>query len=322
MTTAPPLASETRTSLSLMMFLQYAIWGAWLPLLWPFLTGHRGLSATEVGNIFAVGAVGAIMAPLVAGQIADRFFATEKFLALSHLLGAVLVWQLARLESYSALLWFSLGYSLIYSPTLSLTNSLAFHHLPDRDRDFGKVRVWGTVGWIVVGVGIGQWLLARYTPTDEVAFQEVVAAQVLDGEQREVNTTHWVVTTSDEKEHAGLLLEELGGGGYALEIPDADKVPQREEFVGADVVSAEPRYRAVLAKRLEAEDGDGPGVIDEASAGAILSAMNLAATGGDAASVESELGVESFSAAALLVPVTASQQAGMAGRRLPARTEV
>jgi MFS family permease len=143
---APPLAPGLRAQLSLMMFLQYAIWGAWLPLLWPFLNGHRGFQPDQIGDMFAVGALGAIVAPFIAGQIADRHFATERFLGLSHLLGGLLVWQLASLESYDDFLAFSLVYSLIYSPTLSLTNSLAFHHLPDRDRDFGRVRVWGTVG--------------------------------------------------------------------------------------------------------------------------------------------------------------------------------
>jgi MFS family permease len=75
--------------LSAMMFLQYAIWGAWLPILWPFLADHRGLAPEQIGNLFAVGAIGAILAPFVAGQIADRFFATERFLGASHLLGAV-----------------------------------------------------------------------------------------------------------------------------------------------------------------------------------------------------------------------------------------
>ena len=64
--------------LSVMMFLQYAIWGAWLPLLWLFLKDHRGFEAAQIGNMFAIGAVGALVAPFVAGQIADRYFSTEK----------------------------------------------------------------------------------------------------------------------------------------------------------------------------------------------------------------------------------------------------
>ncbi len=167
-----------KTRLSLMMFLQYAIWGAWLPLLWPFLANVREMSGEQIGQIFAVGAIGAIVAPFIAGQIADRYFNTEKFLGLSHILGGVLVWQLATIETFNGLMVFSLLYSLIYSPTLSLTNSLAFHHLPDRDADFGKVRVWGAVGWIVVGIAIGQWLLMKHTPTtgseSEIAMAQYV----------------------------------------------------------------------------------------------------------------------------------------------------
>ena len=311
MQTAPPLAAGTRTSLSLMMFLQYAIWGAWLPLLWPFLIGHRGLSAGEVGDIFAMGAVGAILAPMVAGQIADRFFATERFLGLSHLVGAVLVWQLARLEDYTSLLLFSLGYSIIYSPTLSLTNSLAFHHLPDRDRDFGKVRVWGTVGWIAVGICIGQWLLTNYTPSEEEAFASVVEAEVLDAEQRAINLEHWVVTTTGEKVHEGKLLEELPGGGYALELENDEGELERTEFAADEVAHADPRYRAVLAKRGEADDGERESV-DEAAAAALLSALQ-AAEGAEGEGARAALqSAQPFSEAALAVPVAASQQAGMA----------
>jgi nucleoside transporter len=160
----PPLSPALNARLSAMMFLQYAIWGAWLPLFWSFLTEHRGISGTDAGMLFSVGAIGALLAPFIAGQIADRWFNTERFLAFSHIAGGVLVWQLAHVTTYSGFIVFGLLYSLIYAPTLPLTNSLAFHHLPDRDRDFGKVRVWGTVGWIAVGIGIGQWLLHRHTP--------------------------------------------------------------------------------------------------------------------------------------------------------------
>ena len=167
-----------RLRLSVMMFLQYAIWGAWLPLFFAFLSEHRGFEAGDVGNLFTIGAIGALVAPFVAGPIADRWMSTEKLLAVLHLVGAALVWQLARLETYGGLLLFSLLYSLVYAPTLSLTNSLAFHHLSDRDRDFPRVRVWGTIGWIVVGIGIAQWLLRVWTPAGETDAELVRASQV------------------------------------------------------------------------------------------------------------------------------------------------
>ena len=154
LSSAPPMGAKLGSQLSIMMFLQYAIWGAWLPLLWPFLSEHRKFSPDDIGWMFAVGAVGAIVAPFVAGQIADRYFSTERFLGLSHIVGGLLIWQLSAIETFQGFLWFSLAYSLVYSPTMPLTNSLAFHHMPDRDRDFGRVRVWGTIGWIAVGIGI------------------------------------------------------------------------------------------------------------------------------------------------------------------------
>lgn len=152
--------------LSLMMFLQYAIWGAWLPLFWGFMQLVRGFEDGEIGIMFGLGAAGALFAPLIGGQIADRYLNTERYLGISHCLGGALVWQLATLESYGALLAFCFFYSMIYAPTLSLTNSLALHHLKDADRDFGKVRVWGTIGWVAVGIGIGHWLLNRHTPVE------------------------------------------------------------------------------------------------------------------------------------------------------------
>lgn len=162
--------------LSAMMFLQYAIWGAWLPILFPYLKDYRGFSNEQIGTMFMVGAVGAILAPFFAGQIADRFFATEKYVALSHLVGAVLMWKLADIETYDDFLWFSLAYSLVYCPTMPLTNAIAFHHLPDRDRDFGRVRLWGTIGWIVVGIAIGQWLLHHHTPAGDPSQAAIDAA--------------------------------------------------------------------------------------------------------------------------------------------------
>jgi len=173
---APPLSTSLRVRLSAMMFLQYAIWGSWLPFLYSFLE-HRRLSGAEIGDMFAVGAVGAIVGPFIAGQVADRYFSTEKFLGISHLLGAILVWQLASIGGYGGFLAFSLLYGLVYMPTLALTNSLSFHHLPDRDRDFGRVRLWGTIGWIVVGLAMGQWLALRHSPA-ELSGDALHAAQV------------------------------------------------------------------------------------------------------------------------------------------------
>ncbi len=166
--------------LSLMMFLQYAIWWAWLPLFYGWLTEYKGFSGQQAGTLFGVAAIGALIAPFLAGQIADRWFATEKFLGLSHILGAILIWFLPNLASFQSILIFGLLYSIVYSPTLSLTNAIAFHHIPNRDRDFSRVRVWGTVGWIVVGIGMGQWLLRHYLPAAGETVREAHVSGMAD----------------------------------------------------------------------------------------------------------------------------------------------
>ncbi|MHC4832479.1 MAG: MFS transporter [Planctomycetota bacterium] len=165
-----------RTRLSIMMFLQYAIWGAWLPILYPFLMGHRGFDLPQTGNCLAAGAVGAIFGPFIAGQLADRLFATEKLLFASHLLGAVIVWMLGTVETYESFLWLSFLYGFVYAPTIALTNSLAFAHIEDRDRDFGPIRLWGTIGWIAAGIAVGQVLLRLHSPAGADA-AELMAAQ-------------------------------------------------------------------------------------------------------------------------------------------------
>lgn len=171
-----PRPALLRSRLSIMMFLQYAIWGAWLPILYPFLMGHRGFDLPQTGNCLAAGAVGAIFGPFIAGQLADRFFATEKLLFASHLVGAVIVWMLGTVETYSSFLWLSFLYGFVYAPTIALTNSLAFAQIENRDRDFGPIRLWGTIGWIAAGIAVGQVLLRLHSPEGADA-DALVAAQ-------------------------------------------------------------------------------------------------------------------------------------------------
>ncbi|MAG58236.1 MAG: hypothetical protein CMJ83_18270 [Planctomycetes bacterium] len=240
--------------LSTMMFLQYGIWGAWLPLLWPFLNGHRGFDGSQIGDMFAVGAVGAIVAPFIAGQVADRWFPTQVFLGISHLIGAVIVWLLADLETYGVFLVFSLLYSLVYSPTLSLTNSLAFHHIEDRDRDFGKVRVWGTIGWIVVGILIGQWLKAQYTIDDTEAASRVFDARVAEASKRDELLTRKQVVLKDGRTPAGRIVrDDSSGVVLEIEIGDGDaKKTETRTIARDDVEEVRPLWAALAA------EGKGP----------------------------------------------------------------
>jgi len=169
-------APYVRTRLSIMMFLQYATWGAWLPILWSYLNGHLKFSDAQIGYCFSAGAVGAILGPFIAGQLADRSFATQKLLGFSHIVGAVLVYLMGVTGRFDLFVGLAVFYGLVYAPTMALTNSLAFTHLPNRDTDFGPVRLWGTIGWIAVGIAVGQILFRFHTPAG-VGADEVLAAQ-------------------------------------------------------------------------------------------------------------------------------------------------
>jgi nucleoside transporter len=141
--------------LSLMMFLQYAVWGVWLPVLGGYLgspveKGGLGFTGGQIGMILGTaGACGAILAPFIAGQVADRLMNAEKALGLLLVAGAAANWLLAGAKTYESFLAFSIVYSVLYMPTLSLSNSIAMANLGDATRDFPRVRVWGTIGWIV-----------------------------------------------------------------------------------------------------------------------------------------------------------------------------
>ncbi|NBX32616.1 MAG: MFS transporter, partial [Planctomycetes bacterium] len=111
-----------RTRLSLMMFLQYAIWGAWLPILYSFLSGHLKFTGEQIGYCFSAGALGAIFGPFLAGQLADRTFATQKILGVSHLVGALLVFLMGMTGEFNYFLALSALYGLVYAPTMALTN--------------------------------------------------------------------------------------------------------------------------------------------------------------------------------------------------------
>ena len=137
-----------------MMFLQYALWGAWLPVTARYLSattseGGLGFSGSEIGMILGLaGSIGAIAAPFIAGQIADRYFSTERILGLLVTAGGAVKWITAHQTEYGAWLVLSIIYSVLYMPTLALSNSITFSHIDDQENDFPKIRVWGTIGWI------------------------------------------------------------------------------------------------------------------------------------------------------------------------------
>jgi nucleoside transporter len=146
-----------RWRLSVMMFLQYAILGSWSPIFAIHLD-ELGIDDHGIAWILSTIAIASIAAPFIAGQIADRYFATQRYMALAHIIGAGLLFYAVRLDALWPLFGVMLIYCFLFVPTGALTNSLAFAHLPDPKKTFAPIRLWGTIGWVVVGWVFGMWL--------------------------------------------------------------------------------------------------------------------------------------------------------------------
>ena len=140
--------------LSVMMFLQFFIWGCWFVTLGTFLAANFQASGAQTGLAFSTQSWGAIIAPFIIGLIADRYFNAERILAVLHLLGALLMYQMFRAQDFAQFYPYVLAYMIAYMPTLALVNSISFRQLTDPSRQFSFVRVWGTFGWIVAGLVI------------------------------------------------------------------------------------------------------------------------------------------------------------------------
>jgi nucleoside transporter len=137
-----------------MMFLQFFIWGGWFVTLGTFLSQNLGADGPQTGMAFSTQSWGAIIAPFFIGLIADRFFNAERILAVLHLIGAVLMYLMAQATDFAAFYPLVLGYMLAYMPTLALVNSVSFGQMQQPEREFGQIRVWGTIGWIAAGLVI------------------------------------------------------------------------------------------------------------------------------------------------------------------------
>jgi nucleoside transporter len=150
--------SSIRIKLSVMMFLQFFIWGAW------YVTGPNylstiGFKAEDFGTMYSVGPIAGMIAPFFVGMIADRFFAAQKVLAVMHLLGAAMMFAATMVmksgtPSPATINWFFFAHMLTYFPTLALTNTIAMKCMTNPEKEFPGIRVLGTIGWIAAGLTI------------------------------------------------------------------------------------------------------------------------------------------------------------------------
>ncbi|MEL6355426.1 MAG: MFS transporter [Bacteroidota bacterium] len=151
--------------LSVMMFFQFFTWGTWLITLGTYLLQTLHFSGREVGMIYATNAIAATISPPLMGLLADRLFSANRLMVVLHFLGGLCLLGAYQSTTFIWVYLFMLGFNLCYVPTFSLSTSLSFHHLPEPNKEFPRIRVWGTIAWIATSLMLS-WLAieAKATP--------------------------------------------------------------------------------------------------------------------------------------------------------------
>lgn len=154
------MKTKTGILLGLMMFLQYYIWGAWYVTMGTYMGEVLKSSGVAIGAAYGAGAIATIISPFFVGMIADRFFAAQKIMGVLHLMGAALLFYATKVNNEN-FYWVILIYSLMYMPTIALSNSVAFAQMTDPGKQFPWIRVFGTLGWIVAGLVIDKFIIQK-----------------------------------------------------------------------------------------------------------------------------------------------------------------
>ena len=149
---------KTRTTiiLSSMMFLQYYIWGSWYVTMSTFMYKYLGSDGNQIAAAYNALAIATMISPFFIGMIADRFFAAQRVMGILHIMGGAMLFLASRITTNAPFYWVILIYSMIYMPTIALSNSVAFRQMTDPGKQFPVVRVFGTIGWVVAGFMIGR----------------------------------------------------------------------------------------------------------------------------------------------------------------------
>ncbi|MEO6932977.1 MAG: nucleoside permease, partial [Chitinophagaceae bacterium] len=145
---------NTGILLALMMLLEYFVWGSWYVTMGTYMGEHLGATGVQIGAAYSALAIATIISPLFVGIVADRYFAAQRLMGLLHLVGAAVLFYATKVTDNTIFYWVILFYSLLYMPTIALSNSIAFGQMSDPGKQFPWIRVFGTLGWIIAGVTI------------------------------------------------------------------------------------------------------------------------------------------------------------------------
>lgn len=171
------MKSTVFTKLSVMMLLEYFIWGSWYVTMGTYMSEFLKSSGVQIGAAYSALAIATIFSPFFIGMVADRFFAAQRIMGVLHIFGGVLLYLATSITDNTAFYWIILVYSLLYMPTIALSNSIAFHQMSDPGKQFPWIRVFGTIGWIIAGLMIG-FLGIEKTP---LTFHMAAAASIALG---------------------------------------------------------------------------------------------------------------------------------------------
>lgn len=164
-------------SLAFMMLIEYFIWGSWYVTMGTYMGEHLGSSGLQVGAAYSALAIATMISPFFIGMVADRYFSAQKIMGILHLIGGALLYSATAISENSAFYWVILLYSLVYMPTIALSNSVAFSQMTDPGKQFPWIRVFGTLGWIASGLAISTMGIEK----TETTFYLASGASVLLG---------------------------------------------------------------------------------------------------------------------------------------------